>query len=98
MKVSVMVGSGVLVPRGKGVDVSVGVDVGSAAAVCVDAAPAVSTIIWLIAFGFNVGTAGAAESTGAQARITPSATDHIKYLYPRFNMMIWLCLPVITPQ
>jgi len=76
--VEVAVGSGVSVLRGVGVKVVVGVNVGIAIAVCVAATMAVCAIYVLIAFGFMVGTDGAAK-VGTHAMTRASAVNQNRY-------------------
>ena len=77
--VAVAVGSGVSVARGVGVR-TVGVSVGMAAEVWVEAALAVCTIIVPIALGSMVGTDGAAR-VGTHATTVTNAVSQNRYRF-----------------
>jgi len=89
MKITVFVavGSGVSVLRGVGVKVPVGVEVGRATKVCVDAALAVCTMNVLIAPGSRVGTGGGAEKLGTHAMTTARMVNQRRNFTGRFDMI-----------
>lgn len=75
--IGVMVGSGVYVFRGVAVEVTVGVNVGIAAAVWTEAASAVCAIRTLIAFGSSGGMGVGVARDGTQPRISVRIVDQI---------------------
>ena len=78
-------GSGVFVSRGVAVKVTVGVNVGRAVRVCMEAASDVCLMKRLTLFGSSV--ASGTGVAGTQARIAARAMNQIKNFFPREGIL-----------